>query len=96
MHWVFFAVMLGGQLTWLFSAHLAEQWLRENDPEFEPPGFASRFFLGRLISSFGPMARYASMRRERNEPTTLVAAFWGGFAVSILGLILFLVFMTQL
>jgi hypothetical protein len=85
--WIFFVVMFAGQMGWLLSATMAEKWLKENDPDFEPPSALSRIFIGRLITSFGPMARYGRLRRERNEPATLVAVFWGGFAISILAVI---------
>ncbi len=85
--WGLFVVMFLGQMTWLIAATMAEKWLRENDPAFEPPGFAARFFIGRLFTSFGPMNRYVQLRKERGEPGTLAVAFWIGFAISILGVI---------
>jgi hypothetical protein len=85
--WGFFVLMFLGQMGWLIAATSCERWLRENDPSFQPPGFAARFFIGRLFTSFGPMSRYAELRKKRNEPTTLVMVFWGGFVVSIIGVI---------
>ncbi len=93
--WVFFAFVFGGQMVWLIASSIGEKWLRENDPTFQPPGFAARFFIGRLFTAFGPMARYGALRRERGEKTTLVAVFWSGFAVSILSVIGLLVTITS-
>ena len=84
--WFPLGVILAGQLCWLFSAEAAKKWLAENDPSFQKPGLLANAFLGRLITSFGPMARYGALRRERNEPNTLVLLFWGGFGVSMIGL----------
>lgn len=84
--WFAIALMFGGQIIWLIAAESAKSWLSANDPAYEPPGFAARFFLGRLLTAFGPMSRYGNLRHERDESAGLTVVFWSGFALSILGL----------
>jgi hypothetical protein len=88
--WFPLVIVFAGQMCWLLSAEAAKKWLITNDPTFQKPGLLANAFLGRLITSFGPMARYNALRRERNEPNTLVLLFWGGFGTSMIGLVFLL------
>jgi hypothetical protein len=88
--YISFPVIFGGQIAWLIASERAKAWLIENDPTYQREGVFARMFIGRLLTSFGPMARYGALRRGRNEPTTLVTVFWGGFATSLLGVALLL------
>jgi hypothetical protein len=94
--WFAFAIIMSGQLCWLLSAERAKKWLAENDPAFVKPGVLANVFLGRLLTSFGPMARYGALRRERNESNTLVFLFWGGFGLSLLGLAFLLIGLARI
>ena len=85
--WIGLVMIVAGQLTWLLSAEKAIKWLVENDPGFEPPGMASRLFIGRLLTSFGPMVRYGKLSQEKGVSSSLVPMFWGGFAFSLLGVV---------
>jgi hypothetical protein len=85
-----FPLLFGGQIAWLIASERAKAWLTANDPTFEREGVMARLFIGRLFTSFGPMSRYAALRRERGEPTTLNTVFWAGFATSMLGLVVIL------
>jgi hypothetical protein len=88
--WGCLAIMAAGHLCWFIASERAKAWLESNDPTYQRPGFASNFFMGRLFNSFGPVSRYGSQRRARGESTSVVAAFWGGFALSMAGLVAFL------
>jgi hypothetical protein len=80
-------LICGGQFAWLIASERAKAWLTANDPTFQREGLMARLFIGRLLTSFGPMARYAALRRERGESTTLTTVFWAGFATSMLGVV---------
>jgi hypothetical protein len=88
-------LVVGGQIAWLVASERAKAWLTENDPTFEREGVLARMFIGRLFTSFGPMSRYADMRRERGESTTLTTVFWAGFATSMLGVALLFLMITR-
>ena len=94
--WFCIALIMAGQLCWLLSAEAAKKWLAENDPTFVKPGILANAFLGRLLTSFAPMARYGRLRSDRNESNTLVFLFWGGFGVSITGLVFLLLGLARI
>ena len=83
-------MLLGGQLSWKLAAHRATSWLATNDPSYEAPGVGAKLLLGGLFTSFGPMAQYASRAREKGASLSPVYGFWGGFVVSVLGVVLIL------
>jgi len=85
--WIGLALMMGGQVMWLIASERVKSWLADNDPSFEREGVLARLFIGRLFTSFGPVARYTSMRRERGEDTTLTMVFWAGFLLSLVGIV---------
>lgn len=43
----------------------------------------TRMFIGRLFTSIGPVNRYAKLRRERGESTTVFWVFWLGWGGSV-------------
>jgi hypothetical protein len=93
--YISFPLIFGGQIAWLIASERAKTWLVENDPTYQREGVFARMFIGRLLTSFGPMSRYTAMRRGRGEPTTLSAVFWAGFATSMLGVALLFYLITQ-
>src|SRR5579871_911652 len=90
-----FPLIFGGQIAWLIASERAKTWLTENDPTFQREGVLARMFIGRLFTSFGPMSRYAALRRERGESTTLTTVFWAGFATSMLGVVVLLMLVAR-
>ncbi len=93
--YVSFPLIFGGQIAWLIASERAKAWLKENDPTFQREGVLARMFIGRLLTSFGPMSRYAALRRERGESTTLTTVFWAGFATSMLGIVVLFAMITR-
>ncbi len=94
--WVYFGLIFAGQLTWFIAAEVAKKWLAANDPYYDPPGAAARFFIGALFTSIGPVRRYAEQRRQLGQPATAATVFWAGLGTSILALILLLTSLSSL
>jgi hypothetical protein len=89
--WITMVFMIGGMLTWSIAAEIAKGWLVKNDPHYEPPGIMARMFIGRLFTAFGPVSRYATLRREQGLPTTASTVFYVGLVTSFGGLIAFFI-----
>ncbi len=88
--WVGIGMLAGGQLSWRLASQKAKGWLTQNDPSFQPPGVAANLLIGGLFTSFGPMARYGALAREKGASPSPVYAFWGGFLISLLGAVVVL------
>jgi hypothetical protein len=85
--WIGIGMLAGGQLSWKLSAYKAKAWLTANDPSFQAPGVAANLLIGGLFTSFGPMARYGQLAREQGASPAPVYGFWGGFVISLLGVV---------
>ena len=83
--WVAFVVLFGGMMTMIICSAIAKHWLSKTIG-YEPSRVAI-FFLGPVLTSFGPMRTYSEERQRRNLPTTVATVFWAGTAVWVLGIV---------
>jgi hypothetical protein len=83
--WGSFVVLFGGMITMLISSAIAKHWLTANAGYQQSR--AAVFFLGPILTSFGPVKTYAELRRARGMPTTVATVFWIGTAVWALGIV---------
>jgi hypothetical protein len=80
-----FVVLFGGMITMLISSMIAKSWLTANTGY--QPSRAAVFFLGPILTSFGPVKTYTELRRAKAMPTTVATVFWIGTAVWGLGIV---------
>lgn len=90
----FGGLLIAGMLTMLVSSMIAKQWLTANTG-FQPNRVAA-FFLGPILTSFGPVRTYTELRRAKGMPTTAATVFWVGTAVWGLGIAGFFVSIAAL
>jgi hypothetical protein len=74
MIWFFMGPALVGMVVMVICGAIAKSWL-EKHMGYQASR-AAAFFLGPLLTSFGPVKHYAEARRARNESTTLATVFW--------------------
>src|SRR5689334_23287647 len=84
MIWLFMAPVFLGMITMVICGSLAKSWLEKNTG-YQASRVAA-FFLGPLLTSFGPVKHYTEIRKQRGEPTTLATVFWIGTACWGLGI----------
>lgn len=84
MIWVLLIPAFAGMITMVICGSIAKSWL-EKHTGYQASRVAA-FFLGPLLTSFGPVKHYTEARRARNEPTTLATVFWIATACWGLGL----------
>ena len=80
-------LVAGGAMAWQGSAIHIEQYLTNNDDTYEPPGFLSRMFIGRLFSTLPVLGRYAEVRSENGLRPIGAYGFAGGLVVGLGGLV---------
>jgi hypothetical protein len=93
MLWVYLAPAFGGMITMIICGAIAKSWLTKN--EGYQQSRAANFFLGPLLTSFGPVKRYREARAQRGESTAVATIFYVGTACWALGLIMFFVWISQ-
>lgn len=92
MIWVFVVPLFAGMLTMVICGSIAKSWLEKNTG-YQASRVAA-FFLGPLLTSFGPVKSYAEIRRQRGESTTLATVFWIATAFWGLGIVGFILWLA--
>ncbi len=90
--WLFLGPALVAMVVMIICGGLAKTWLEQN-AGYQPSRTAA-FFLGPLLTSFGPVKMYAEIRARRSESTTLATVFWIATAFWGLGLAGFFVWLA--
>ena len=90
--WFLLGPAFAGMMTMAICGGMAKRWLEQN------AGYqasrAAAFFLGPVLTSFGPVKSYAEIRRQRGESTTLATVFWIATAFWGLGIAGFFVWLA--
>ncbi|MEZ4321669.1 MAG: hypothetical protein R3F61_29615 [Myxococcota bacterium] len=93
---VLIAPLMCGAMCWQMSALHIETWLAANDPDHEPPGVLAKMFLGKLFTTLPLLGRYTELREAQELAPVGVYGFWGGLAVTLIGLVVFIASLSSL